>query len=49
MKTDIEIAQNPSCLLMFVNINISRDIIAIFKILYAFIVLDYKESENNLV
>ena len=26
---------------MFVNINISRDIIAIFKILYAFIVLDY--------
>lgn len=34
---------------MFVNINILGDIIALFKILYAFIVLDYKESENNLV
>ena len=33
---------------MFVNINILGDIIALFKILYAFIVLDYKESENDL-
>lgn len=34
---------------MFVNINILGDIIALFKFLYAFIVLDYKECENNLV
>ena len=34
---------------MFVNINILQVIMALFKILYAFIVSDYKESENNLV